>query len=115
MIHARTKILNMAPPRLRRMIWVADLATGGYGSLEGTKEVVCIVVVVVGSDMFFFWRGRGGGWRGGFNVERRRGRMTSMTSERDRRVSWMGSVREMILFFFSPSFWLLLVVANLQK
>lgn len=44
----------MAPPRLRRMIWVADLATGGYGSLEGTKEVVCIVV---GSDMFFFWRG----------------------------------------------------------
>lgn len=34
-------------------------------------------------------------------MERRRGRMTSMTSERDRRVSWMGSVRQVILFFLS--------------
>lgn len=51
--------------------------------------------------MFFFFGG-------GVNVERRRGRMTSMTSERDRRVSWMGSVRQVILFFsllLSGFFW----------
>lgn len=40
---------------------MADLATG-YGSLGGTMEVVCIVVVVVWSDMpfsFSFGGGRG--------------------------------------------------------
>lgn len=50
---------------------MADLATGGYGSLGGTMEVVCIVVVVVWSDMSFsfsFGGGRGAGglmWSGG--------------------------------------------------
>lgn len=45
---------------------MADLDTGGYGSSEGTKEVVCIVVIVVASGMVFFQEGaRGGMWSGG--------------------------------------------------
>lgn len=43
----------MAPPTLRRMIRVADLEAGGYGSLGDTKVVVYIVVIVVASDIFF--------------------------------------------------------------
>lgn len=92
MIQARAKIANMAPPTLSRMIRVADLEAGGYGSLGGTKVVVYIVVTVVASDMFFcfflFWEV---GWG-----QRRWGR----TSGKHRRASWVGSVREFI--FFSP-------------
>lgn len=63
MIQAKANIPNMAPPTIRRMIRVADLEAGGYGSLEGTKVVVCIVVIVVASDilfLFFLEGGRGG-------------------------------------------------------
>lgn len=59
MIQARAKIANMAPPTLRRMIRVADLEAGGYGSLGGTKVVVYIVVTVVASDIFFLGSGLG--------------------------------------------------------
>lgn len=62
MIQARANIPNMAPPTLRRMIRVADLEAGGYGSFGGTKVVVYIVVIVVASVMFFFFFGK---WAGG--------------------------------------------------
>lgn len=54
MIQARTKITNMAPPTLERMIRVEDLETGGYWSLGGSKVVLYIVVTVVASGMFFY-------------------------------------------------------------
>lgn len=75
MIQARAKIPNMAPPTLRRMIRVADLEAGGYGSLGGTRVVVYIVVIVVASDMFFFFvfLGRGPGNAG------REGRLRAST------------------------------------
>lgn len=53
MIQARMEIPSMAPPTLERMIRVADLETGGYGSLRGSNLVVYIVVIVVASGMFF--------------------------------------------------------------
>lgn len=54
MIQARTKTTKMAPPTLERMIRVADLETGGYWSLGGSKVVVYIVVTVVASGMIFY-------------------------------------------------------------
>lgn len=92
------KIPNIAPPRLRRMIRVADLEGGGYGSLEGMK--VYIVVILVASDMLLLFGKRAGGEVGGGVVERRWGRMLS---GKHRRASWVSSVREFI-FFPLPSF-----------
>lgn len=58
----------MMQPTMMRMILAADSVVGGYGFVEGTKVVVCTVVIVFGSGMFFsfffpffFWRGRGVG------------------------------------------------------
>lgn len=105
MIQARAKTLNKAPSTLRRMIRVADLEVGGYGSLGGTEVVVYIVVTVVASDMFFsfffflFLRSVLGQRRWG-----------SMSSGKHRGASWVSSVREFIsfpptFFFLSPSWW----------
>lgn len=86
---------------------MADLDTGGYGSSEGTKEVVCIVVIVLASGMVFFPEGA----RECEAAEGKDDFREGQESKPD------GFRRELIggCFFFCPYFRLLLVVANLQK